>query len=127
MKTAVRQPSRIKIDNYLEKYKEIRYSYDFGDGWEFLVTLEQIVDDYHFGCSDFALDGAESAPPEDVGGLGGFEEFLKIYRDPSHPEYAEMKEWADSQQFRGVRPRLDQQLPEIPELQENRVGPDQPR
>ena len=44
MKTVVRQPSRIKIDKYLEKYKEIRYSYDFGDGWEFLITLEQTVD-----------------------------------------------------------------------------------
>ncbi len=88
---------------YLEKYKEIRYSYDFGDGWEFLFTLEQIVDDYHFGYPTL-LDGAESAPPEDVGGLGGFEEFLKIYRDPSHPEYAEMKEWADSQEFREYDP-----------------------
>ena len=103
MKTVVRQPSRIKIDKYLEKYKEIRYSYDFGDGWEFLITLEQTVDDYHFGYPTL-LDGAESAPPEDVGGLGGFEEFLEIYRDPSHPEYAEMKEWADSQEFREYDP-----------------------
>ncbi|MFA7304171.1 MAG: hypothetical protein WC015_06660, partial [Methanoregula sp.] len=34
-----------------------------------------------------------SAPPEDVGGLMGFEEFIEIMKDPDHEEHEEMAEW----------------------------------
>lgn len=85
LKIEVRKPSTLKIDSYIEKLKEIKYEYDFGDGWEFLVKLEDIVDDYYFGFPTL-LDGAETAPPEDVGGLHGFYEFLKIYNDKNHPK-----------------------------------------
>jgi hypothetical protein len=87
----------------LEKYKEIKYSYDFGDGWHFIVKLEQIVDDYYFGYPTL-LDGAETAPPEDVGGMHGFYEFLKAYRDEKHPEHADMKAWAETIYFREYDP-----------------------
>jgi len=36
----------------------------------------------------------DQAPPEDVGGIGGFLNFREIMLNPSHPEYMEMKEWA---------------------------------
>ena len=95
----VRKPSTLKIDKYIEELKEIKYEYDFGEGWEFLVKLEDIVDDYHFGFPTL-LDGAETAPPEDVGGPYGFYEFLKIYNDENHPEHEEAKAWSDSLFFR---------------------------
>ncbi len=95
----VRKPSTLKIDKYIEELKEIKYEYDFGEGWEFLVKLEDIVDDYHFGFPTL-LDGAETAPPEDVGGPYGFYEFLKIYNDENHPEHEEAKAWSDSLFFK---------------------------
>lgn len=94
-----RKPSGLKIDDYLQKYKDIRYIYDFGDDWNFGVKLEQIVDDYYFGFPTL-LDGAETAPPENVGGIRGFYEFLEAYRNPKHPEHEAMKEWAESIYFR---------------------------
>lgn len=99
LKRVVRKPSGLKIDDYLETYKEIKYLYDFGDGWQFNIKLEDVVDDYYFGFPTL-LDGAETAPPEDVGGLHGYYEFLKAYRDPSHPEHKELKVWAESLYFR---------------------------
>lgn len=99
LKIKVGKPTGLKIDSYLEKHKEIRYAYDFGDGWEFIIKLEQIVDDYYFGFPTL-LDGAETAPPEDVGGIHGFYEFLEIYHDPTYPEHQAMKAWAQSQYFR---------------------------
>ena len=99
----MRKPSGIKIDHYLEKHGELVYKYDFGDGWQFRIRLEAIVDDYYFGFPTL-LDGAETAPPEDVGGIPGFYEFLKIYRNEKHPEHKEMKTWADSQYFREYDP-----------------------
>jgi hypothetical protein len=95
----VRKPSGIKIDRFLEQHEELVYNYDFGDGWQFRIKLESIVEDYYFGFPAL-LDGAETAPPEDVGGIPGFYEFLRIYRDEKHPEHEETKAWADSQYFR---------------------------
>ena len=50
------------------------------------------------------MGGTETAPPEDVGGIPVFYEFLKVYRDPKHPEHKEMKDWAESQYFREYDP-----------------------
>jgi len=98
LKIEMRMPKTIKIDDYLEKFKEIKYNYDFGDDWHFVIKLEQTVDDYYFGYPTL-LDGAETAPPEDVGGIHGYYEFLEAYQNPKHPEHEEMKTWADSLRF----------------------------
>ncbi|MEE7465483.1 hypothetical protein MFUR16E_32080, partial [Methylobacterium fujisawaense] len=39
------------------------------------------------------LDGARARPPEDVGGLGGYANFLAIIADPDAPEHAEIRRW----------------------------------
>lgn len=98
LKIEVRKPAGLKIDDYLEKHKEIRYNYDFGDDWRFIIRLEEIVDDYYFGFPTL-LDGAEIAPPEDVGGIHGFYKFLEAYQDSRHPEHKDVKEWAESMYF----------------------------
>ncbi len=99
----VHKPKGLKIDDYLQEYGEIRYGYDFGDDWHFTIRLESIVDDYYFGYPTL-LDGAETAPPEDVGGMHGFYEFLEVYHDKDHPSHKEMKTWAESQFFREYEP-----------------------
>ena len=103
LKVEVRKPKGLKIDEYIEKHKEIIYNYDFGDDWQFIVRVEDIVDDYYFGYPTL-LDGAETAPPEDVGGLSGFYEFLKVYQDEKHPEHDEIKGWAKEQGFEEYDP-----------------------
>jgi len=95
----VKKPKHYKIDAYLQKYKNIDYAYDFGDDWHFTIQLEAIVDDYYFGFPTL-LDGAETAPPEDVGGISGFYEFLEIYNDESCPEHEAAKEWVDGLLFK---------------------------
>ncbi|WP_419960016.1 IS1096 element passenger TnpR family protein [Psychrobacillus sp. BM2] len=94
----VKQSNRIKIDNYIENNEHFTYSYDFGDDWKIRVELEGIVDDYYFGYPTL-LDGQGMAPPEDVGGPPGYEEFLKMYNDPTHPDYLSTYRWAESQSF----------------------------
>lgn len=84
------------LEAYLPKYKRAVYRYDFGDGWEHLIEVQDILfdyDKYHAHC----LDGEGDAPPEDVGGEGGYENFIEIMADPKHPEYADMKEWVAGQ------------------------------
>ena len=94
----VKQPTRIKIDSYLEKHGQFVYNYDFGDDWRIRVELEDTVEDYYFGYPTL-LDGEGTAPPEDVGGPPGYEEFLKVYHDPTHPDYLTTYAWAESMSY----------------------------
>jgi hypothetical protein len=32
-------------------------------------------------------------PPEDVGGLSGYYQFLRVMKDPKHPQHEDMLEW----------------------------------
>lgn len=41
----------------------------------------------------FCLDGAMAGPPEDCGGVSGYERFKKAIIDPSHPEHEEQLSW----------------------------------
>ncbi len=43
--------------------------------------------------SPVCLAGARACPPEDVGGIGGYEDFLQAIGDPHHPEHKEFLEW----------------------------------
>lgn len=113
LKIEVRKPSGLKIDDYLEQYKEIKYTYDFGDYWSFVIRLEEIVEDYYFGFPTL-LDGGETAPPEDVGGIHGFYEFLDIYRDPKHPQHEAIKDWVEGLYFMEYDPdRINKKLKAI--------------
>lgn len=56
LKTEKRIPTRIKIETYLEERGEIKYLYDFGDDWGFVIRLEDTVDGYYFGYPKL-LDG----------------------------------------------------------------------
>ncbi|WP_188456265.1 plasmid pRiA4b ORF-3 family protein [Virgibacillus oceani] len=99
LKTIIRKPTGIKIDAYLENHGEIKYRYDFGDNWSFLITLEGITESYHYGYPRL-IDGAENAPPEDVGGIPGFYDFLKIYENENHPDHEHVRVWAREQRYR---------------------------
>ncbi|WP_244571536.1 plasmid pRiA4b ORF-3 family protein [Mesorhizobium carmichaelinearum] len=39
------------------------------------------------------IDGARARPPEDVGGISGFENFLAIMGDRDDPEYRDVRRW----------------------------------
>ena len=70
------------------------YSYDFGDDWEHVITVEERKQ--KDGSTRFVLLEKEGdRPPEDVGGEGGFEEFMRIMSNPEDPEYENMKRWAE--------------------------------
>ena len=40
------------------------------------------------------IEGARACPPEDVGGVWGYGDFLEAISDPNHESHAEMVEWA---------------------------------
>ena len=87
-----------KIDKYLAKYTTIEYVYDFGDHWQHQIQIERVIDDYLFGYPQ-VLEGEGACPPEDVGGIGGYEEFLKAWNEPKHPEHDSVREWGEGMNY----------------------------
>lgn len=70
------------------------YEYDFGDSWHHEITVENIAtappDEPPY---PWCLDGMRACPPEDVGGVSGYSHFLEAWRDRSHPEHHDMRQW----------------------------------
>lgn len=90
----VRQGWTTRISRFfsMENRKAV-YIYDFSDYWEHTVTLEKILPADPLINYPRCIGGKRRAPPEDVGGLPGFEEFMEIMQDRTHKEHDEMVEW----------------------------------
>ncbi|MDQ2744515.1 MAG: plasmid pRiA4b ORF-3 family protein [Chloroflexota bacterium] len=69
------------------------YRYDFGDDWEHAVIIEKIQSPIEGKSYPACVGGKRNCPPEDCGGIWGYENLLKIIADPTHPEHAEQIEW----------------------------------
>ena len=93
------------LDDFFPKAKEATYSYDYGDGWEIEVCLlnrgERLMSDDPICC-----DGSGDAPPEDVGGEGGFEHFLAAIDDPDSEDHDMMCAWGEGQGFERFKKTL---------------------
>lgn len=74
--------------------RSIDYLYDFGDGWNHTITLIDNNYSVDFMQPDlFCVDGERACPPEDVGGVSGYEEFSEAINDKKHRKHAECLEW----------------------------------
>jgi hypothetical protein len=74
--------------------KAIVYEYDFGDNWQHLIEVENVAIVPEAGVKyPVCTRGARSRPPEDCGGVPGYEDLLEILGDPAHEEHASMKKW----------------------------------
>jgi hypothetical protein len=69
------------------------YEYDFGDGWEHVIKVEKVFPPEIEITVPICLDGENACPPEDVGGPGGYEEFLAALTDPNHEEHQAVRNW----------------------------------
>jgi hypothetical protein len=69
------------------------YLYDFGDDWEHEIKIEKGVDKQKGVRYPVCIEGARACPPEDVGAMPGYENFLKAIGSRRHPEHKEMLEW----------------------------------
>lgn len=71
----------------------IFYTYDFGDGWEHLATVEDVLAPEAGVAYPRCVAGRRAGPPEDSGGMWGYAELLEILADPGHEEHADRLEW----------------------------------
>jgi len=69
------------------------YLYDFGDGWEHKVVLEDTLSQKEDQKYPKCIDGARACPPEDCGGVPGYCHLLEVLADRRHEEHKEMTHW----------------------------------
>ncbi|MGA2823763.1 MAG: plasmid pRiA4b ORF-3 family protein [Bacteroidales bacterium] len=83
---------KIKVKDVLSKVGEkFPYEYDMGDSWKHTIVLKKIA----VGGSKTprCLNGARSAPPEDCGGVPGYQELIHHLKHPEKDGYIELLEW----------------------------------
>ncbi len=81
---------------------KIRYTYDFGDDWVHDIVVEKVLDPDPSTAYPRCTGGKRAAPPDDCGGIWGYEELVEVLADPAHPEHEERLQWlglADASQF----------------------------
>jgi hypothetical protein len=76
----------------------LRYTYDFGDDWDHLVTVEKRAPAVEGMRYPRCTGGRRAAPPDDCGGVPGYEHLLEAIGDPTHEDHEHLVEW-----FAGMR------------------------
>jgi hypothetical protein len=85
---------KIRVSDLIKAEKEkMIYEYDFGDGWEHEIVLEKILPIDKTIKYPVCINGKMACPPEDCGGVWGYENMLEVLKQPDHEEYEGFNEW----------------------------------
>lgn len=85
---------KLKISEYLNKPGDtVFYEYDFGDSWMHEVEVEKIINQVSKTKYPQILAGANACPPEDCGGIGGYQHLLEVLANPKDKEHEDMLDW----------------------------------
>jgi hypothetical protein len=93
-----RDSRRMKLSKLITAEGEkFAYEYDFGDFWEHDILIEKILPPDPKQKLPVCIKGKRACPPEDVGGVWGYDTFLEAIKDPQHPEHEMYTEWIDGE------------------------------
>ncbi|MBN6206103.1 plasmid pRiA4b ORF-3 family protein [Ralstonia pickettii] len=97
----IRLEQGIKLSAFIPGCKVLIYHYDFGDSWRHKIEVKRVIDDFELN-HPVCIGGVGDAPPEDVGGEGGFSQFLDVMANTDDPEYKYMKRWVIGQGYEAI-------------------------
>jgi hypothetical protein len=90
----VKDERKYRLGEVLPREKsKLVYQYDFGDSWRHDVVVEKILPVELGQTYPVCISGKRSGPPEDVGGVWGYANFLEAITNPEHPEHTSYVEW----------------------------------
>lgn len=77
---------------------QMLYTYDFRSKWIHLLNVNGVLKEYEGGPKLIAGEG--DAPPEDIGSIEEYLDFLDIIDDPRHPQHKFYLHWLEKQIWR---------------------------
>ena len=80
-------------DLSLEVGDAFLYNYDFGDDWYHECEIEEVAPVEQGADYPRCLAGRRACPPEDCGGIHGYDSMLSALRSRSHPDRGHWLEW----------------------------------
>lgn len=90
-----RDDRKQKIRSLLKTGDRVRYTYDFGDNWQHVISVQSIEPADVSGSWCEVIDGSRACPPEDVGSVPGYQHFLEaISSQPLTEDGRYALEWA---------------------------------
>jgi hypothetical protein len=85
---------RVRLNTLVESgARRFTFLYDFGDGWEHTIKIEDLVMPPKEGKRINCLAGENACPPEDVGGPYAYFDFVASIRDPTDVEHSSNLQW----------------------------------
>jgi len=87
--------SRVPLEKVLRvEGDSVVYVYDLGDDWRHEVLLEKILPPDATANRPVCIGGERHCPPEDVGGVSGYQEFLEVIFEPNNEDFNHLVGWA---------------------------------
>ena len=94
MDTRKRNSIRTKLSNIFAKdVSMIVYEYDFGDRWEIELYKEPGIEVFQQKQPTECVEGSRHGPIEDSGGSREYMEKARIYGNPRHKRYREIRDF----------------------------------
>lgn len=78
--------ARIRLPHYPFTFA-LEYLYDTGDRWQHDLLFEDVLDPDPSRKVPICIAGERACPPEDIGGITGYNNALEVIKDPNHPEH----------------------------------------
>lgn len=105
----IEDASDYALCDLLAAREEMTFIYDFGDTWRHTVKVLDCLE-YDKDEKQYIrlLDGKNACPPNDVGGINGYKEMLRILKeDPDDEEAQEYYTWLGSKWDEKFFPAID--------------------
>jgi hypothetical protein len=96
------------IDFQFRVNERFLYEYDFTDGWEHQVRIEQFLPPEQAPAYPVCIGGSRSSPPEDCGGPAAFQERRDAAPWQARELLNEIAECVDKRDVTALRDRIDE-------------------
>ena len=88
----LRSERGVRLTKVAEVGEKLTYVYDFGDDWQHVVLVEKIAPSQEGVAYPRCTAGRRAAPPEDCGGIWGYQDMLDAVPDAAHFSAADVTE-----------------------------------
>jgi hypothetical protein len=89
----IKTEDQVELGQFLSMGNNLTYVYDYGDSWTLDISLINSFEDITQGKYPICIGGSRKSPPEDSGGVTGYEMALELMRDNGKIDFSLISEW----------------------------------